>query len=146
MNKQNTHSEKDFIMKDTVTKIFIKVLNILFLYNIVGTTFGCLVGFLALSFQEAFALYFPLIGKIKWYGFISLGVLLFNIPPLVKKRYMDPEIEKRLKYTREILKEGAFTDKEKKLHWRRLMNTILKEWSEDTANTEHNDSDNGVAD
>lgn len=131
---------------DAFTKIFLRVLNILFLYNVVGTTFGVLVGLLLSSLKEVFALYIYQIGMIKEYGFVIFGVLLFNIPAFVKKKYLDPEIEKRLKYTREILKEGPFTEKEKKMYWREVMNTVIKEWSEDTVNTEHNDSDNGVAD
>jgi len=132
-------------MKNTVTKILLKTINILFLYNVLGTSYGCLFGLLLLSLQNVFALYIPLFGMIKWYGFIAFGVLTFNIPPIIKKKYTDPKIETRLKYTREILEEGNFGEKEKRIIWRDTIISVSRELSEEATNIKpSNDSNNLV--
>lgn len=113
-------------MKDTITRILLKILNILFLYNVLGTCYGCLLGLTLLSLQEVLAEYIPIIALVKWYGFITFGVLIFNIKLMVKKEYEDPRIEMQLKYLREILKEGNLSDKEKRTYWREAINCILK--------------------
>ena len=131
-------------MKDNVTKILLKAINILFLYNVLGTSYGCLFGLLLLSLQKVFALFIPSFGLIKWYGFIAFGVLVFNIPPIVKKKYTDPKIETKLKYTREILKEGNFGEKEKRTIWRDMIISVSRELSEDETNIKPNNDSNNI--
>lgn len=106
---------------DNITKYLARVIDTLFLYNFKGTCSGILFGIFLLSVQDLLALFFPIIGLIKWYGFISFGVLLFNIKPLIKGKYVDPKIEIQLKYVREILNEGNFSNAEKKKIFRDLL-------------------------
>lgn len=112
-------------MKDTGTKILLQVINILFLYNVTGTSYGVLVGLIILGCQDLITTFFPIFGLIKWYGFIAIGILIFNIKPFVKKEYVDPKMEKQLRYVREVVKEGNFSDKEKRMIWRKTINSII---------------------
>lgn len=134
-------------MDNKITKILLNTLNILFLYNVLGTAYGCLFGLLLLSLQDVAAVYLPVIGLIRWYGFIVFGVLTFNIRPMVKQKYIDPRIEQKLKYVREILNEGNFSEKEKKQHWRKLILEILNELPESAIDKKHyKDFDDNVID
>lgn len=112
----------------------------LFLYNVLGTCYGCLIGVVLIALQDLVASYVPVIGHIKWYGFIALGVLLFNIDPIIKRKYEDPKIELRLKYIRETLKEGNFSDNEKREIWKKQINVISEELS-DIGNNMANEND-----
>ncbi len=116
-------------MEDKISKMLSKILNILFLYNIVGTTYGGLVGIFLLSIQDVIAIYIPFVGLIKWYGFIVFGVLVFNIKPLVKRKYEDPKMEMSLKYMREAIAQGNFSEKEIRQLWREYIVAMLKEIS-----------------
>lgn len=116
-------------MKDTITRLLLKVINILFLYNVIGTIYGCLFGLLLLSLQNVISLYLVQFKLIEWYGFIVFGVLIFNLKPLISKKYEDPRIEMRLKYIRELLKEGNFSESEKRRIWRETINEVSKELS-----------------
>lgn len=134
-------------MKDTATKIILQAINVLFLYNVQGTSYGILLGLFFLSLQDAFSIYASLIGSIKWYGFIVFGVLLFNIKPLISKTYINPKIEMHLKYVRETLNESNLSDKEKKLIWKETIQSISTELSKGINITESaNNSTNGVVD
>ena len=126
-------------MKDTITRILLKVLTILFIYNVQGTCYGCLFGLTLLSMKSVLAEFFPIIALIKWYGFITFGVLGFNIIPIIKKKYEDPVIETQLKYIREIMKESNLSDKEKRACWRKVIENILKTSSENMNNTNKKD-------
>lgn len=123
--------------KDKVTYHVSKAINILFLYNAVGTSYGILLGVTALAFQKLIALYFPPFGLIEWYGFITIGVILFNIKPMVTKKYLDPDIEKQLVYIRKYIKEGKFTESEERAIWRKAINTIVSEYGQTTNNNEN---------
>lgn len=114
--------------KDALTYHASRAINILFLYNPLGTTYGVLLGAFIYSLQDLIALYFPVFGLIKGYGFIVFGVLLFNIEPMVKKRYLDPDIERRLVYIRQLIKEGKFTKVEERAIWRNAVNSIITEY------------------
>ncbi|RKI74797.1 hypothetical protein [uncultured Clostridium sp.] len=126
-------------MKDTITRMLLKIVNILFLYNVLGTCYGCLFGLILLSLKAALATYIPIVALVEWYGFISFGILMFNIKPMVKKKYEDPKIEMQLKYLREILKEANLSDKEKRVYWRETINCIL---NISTENMNKTDKDN----
>lgn len=126
-------------MKDTITRMLLKIVNILFLYNVLGTCYGCLFGLILLSLKAALATYIPIVALVEWYGFISFGILMFNIKPMVKKKYEDPKIEMQLKYLREILKEANLSDKEKRVYWRETINCIL---NVSTENMNKTDKDN----
>lgn len=127
-------------MKDTITRILLKIINILFMYNIRGTCLGCLVGIILLSLQPVLEIFFPVVGNIEWYGFIAFGVLLFNIKSLIKREYEDPRIEIQMKYLREMLKEGKLSDKEKRIYWREAIKCILDISSENVDKTNKEDS------
>ena len=109
------------------SRYILRGLNILFLYNVNGTSYGILVGLLLLSLQDAIGTIFPFFLSIKWYGFIVFGVIIFNIKPFIRNKYVDPTIETKLKYVREIAKEGNFSDKETKMVYRKLINNLLEE-------------------
>lgn len=72
-------------MKDIITALLLKILNILFLYNVLGTSYGCLVGLFLLSIQPLIVMFIPILGFIKWYGFITFGILIFNVKPMIRK-------------------------------------------------------------
>lgn len=112
---------------DKVTYYIKRTLNILFLYNVLGTSYGVLVGLLLLSLQDFLASFYQPIGLIKGFGFLVFGVLLFNIKYLIKKKYEDPYIEAKLKYIREIIKSGHFSEQEKRLIWRKAINSLILE-------------------
>lgn len=114
---------------DNLTKYLAQVINILFLYNVIGTCYGVLCGIVLLSVKDLIILLLPSIGLIKWYGFIAFGVLAFNIKPLVKKKYVDPKIEMQLKYVREMIAEANFSNAEKKQIWRDTIKSISKDFS-----------------
>ena len=57
-------------MKDTITRMLLKIVNILFLYNVLGTCYGCLFGLILLSLKEALATYIYIVALVGWYGFI----------------------------------------------------------------------------
>lgn len=117
---------------DFVTRLLLKILNILFMYNILGTCYGCLLGIFLLSLQDVLAVYISVIGSIKWYGFIAFGVLAFNITTMTIRKYEDPDIEKRLKYIKEIIKESNFSEQEKRTIWRETVSSIIKDFSGNT--------------
>lgn len=123
--------------KEQLTYQASKAINTLFLYNVLGTSYGILLGVFLMSLQKVIATYFPIFGQIEWYGFMAFGVLLFNIKPIVKKEYLDPDIEKRLVYIRQIIKEGNFTKAEERTIWRNAVNSIIADCKKPT-----NDSDN----
>ena len=110
-----------------LSKHILRGINILFLYNVTGTSYGVLVGLLLLSIQETIGTFLPVFNSIKWYGFIVFGILIFNIKPLIKHKYEDPSIETKMKYAREICKEANFSEKEVKMVYRKLINSILEE-------------------
>lgn len=118
--------------KDQLTYQLSRAINTLFLYNVLGTSYGVLLGVLIYSVQDLIALCFPVFGLIKWYGFIAFGVLLFNIKPIVKKKYIDPDIERKLVYIRQIIKTGNFTKAEERAMWRNVANSIIAEYSKTT--------------
>lgn len=129
--------------KDDLTYQVSRAINILFLYNVIGTSYGVLLGVLVLSFQELLASILPPFGLIKWYGFIVLGVLIFNIKPIIKKKYIDPNIEKQLIYVRQLIKEGKLSAKEKKEIYRKLIITVIEGYNEKIEMTrDHSDSHN----
>lgn len=105
------------------------------MYNVVGTTYGALLGIFMLSIQDVIALYFPFVALIKWYGFITLGVLIFNIKPLVKRKYEEPKMEISLKYMREAIAQGNFSEKEIRQLWRDFIVTMLEEIREQSNDT-----------
>lgn len=123
--------------KDKITLVMSRAINILFLYNALGTSYGVLLGVVILAFQDFIASYFPPFGLIDWYGFIALGVLLFNIKPMVTKKYLDPDIEKQLVYIRQMLKEGKLTRLEERAIWRNAINSIITEYNYTKNNDEH---------
>lgn len=127
-------------MKDTITRILLKILNSLFMYNIRGTCFGCLMGIILLSLQPVLETFFPVVGNIEWYGFIAFGVLMFNIKSMIKREYEDPRIEMQMKYLREMLKEGKLSDKEKRIYWREAIKCILEISSKNLDKTNEADS------
>lgn len=112
---------------DKVTYYIKRTLNVLFLYNVLGTSYGVLVGLLLLSLQDFLASFYQPIGLIKGFGFLVFGVLLFNIKYLIKKKYEDPYIEAKLKYIREMIKSGHFSEQEKRLIWRKAINSLILE-------------------
>jgi len=120
------------MVKDELTYQASKAINTLFLYNVLGTSYGVLLGILICSLQDLIASYFPFFSLIKWYGFIVFGVLLFNIKPMVKKEYLDPDIERMLVYIRQGIKEGKFTKAEERALWRNVANSIIREYSKTT--------------
>lgn len=120
--------------KDKITLVISRVINFLFLYNPLGTSYGVLVGVTVFAFQDLIASYFPPFGSIHWFGFITLGVLLFNIKPIVTKKYLDPDIEKQLVYIRQMIKEGKLTESEERAIWRKAINSIVSEFSHATNN------------
>lgn len=134
-------------MKDTVSKLFIKAIDILFIYNVTGTSYGIILGVFLLSLKEALSLVCPTFGLIKWYGYIAFGVIIFNIKPMIKQTYINPRVESILKYTRELIKEGNFSEKEKKRIWHETIESISKEILEnhDDANNSNNINDDALA-
>ena len=131
-------------MHDPLSKVFSKIINILFLYNVTGTSYGVLIGLLLLSLQDIISIYIPVFSLIKWYGFIILGILIFNIKPLTSNKYEDPKIEMQLKYIREMIKEGNFTAKEKKQIWENVINSTIIEFSNTTSDTENSDDNSAI--
>lgn len=123
--------------KEQLTYQASRAINTLFLYNVLGTSYGILFGVFIISIQKVIAIYCPIFGLIEWYGFIAFGVLLFNIKPIVKKEYLDPDIEKQLVYIRQIIKEGNLTKAEERTIWRNAVNSIITDYKKPT-----NDSDN----
>lgn len=113
--------------KDKLTYHISRAINIMFLYNAVGTSYGILLGVIAMGFQKLIASYFPPFGLIEWYAFIALGVIFFNFKPMVTRKYLDPDIEKQLEYIRRIIKEGKFTESEERAIWRKVINSIMLE-------------------
>lgn len=132
-------------MKNTITYILSKTFKILFLYNVVGTSLGALVGIIFLSLQDMLATYCPAVGLVRGYGFIAFGILIFNIKPLSKKTYEDPKIELNLKYIREVIQEGNFSEKEKRAIWRKMIDSITNELLDDN-NNDNQDDNNNVTD
>ena len=126
--------------KDKITYYISRAINTLFLYNIEGTSFGVLLGVVIMAVQDLIATYFPPFGLIKGYGFIAFAILLFNIKPFVKKKYIDPNIEKQLAYIRQVIKEGKFTESEERALWRKAINSILSEYNQtaDSSDNLHN--------
>lgn len=118
--------------KDALTYHISRAINTLFLYNVLGTTYGILLGVLICSLQDLIASFFPAFGLIKKCGFIVFGALLFNIKPMVKKEYIDPDIERRLVYIRQLIKEGNLTKTEERAIWRNLINSIATEHGKTT--------------
>ena len=125
---------------DKFTYYISRAINVLFLYNVLGTSYGVLVGLLLLSLQDVFASLYPPIGLIKGFGFVLFGILLFNIKFMIKRKYEDPNIEAKLKYIREMLKEGKFTEAEKRAIWRNAINSIVLEYNQNTNTTNNNNN------
>lgn len=123
--------------KDKVTYHVSRAINILFLYNAVGTSFGILVGVTVMGVQTLIAQYFPPFGLIKWYFFITLGIIIFNIKPFITKKYLDPEIERLLAYIRQTIKEGNFTESEERRIWREVIELVMAEYNH-VANNDEN--------
>lgn len=130
-------TEINAVWKDQLTYHASRAINTLLLYNILGTSYGILVGVFILSIQKVIASFLPIFDLIEWYGFIAFGILLFNIKPIVKKEYLDPDIEKRLVYIRQIIKEGNLTKAEERAIWRNAVDSIIMDYRKPT-----NDSDN----
>ena len=128
--------------RDELTYFVSRAMNTLFLFNVVGTSYGIVFGLLIMALQELIASLFPPFGLIKWYGFIAIGVLLFNFKPIVKQKYIDPSIERELVYIRQIIKEGNFGEKEKKAIWRNAIYKIIENYNgNDNIGMTENNSD-----
>lgn len=128
---------------EVLTELLMQVINILFLYNITGTTFGILLGLFIISIQQVVIIYFPIIGHFPWYGSMSFCIMLFNKQYLFTKKYEDPMIEKRLKYVREVIKESNFSKAEERMIWRKTIEIILEEITNDSiSNSVNNSNDN----
>uniref|UniRef100_UPI0025A9FE02 hypothetical protein n=1 Tax=Thomasclavelia cocleata TaxID=69824 RepID=UPI0025A9FE02 len=76
--------------------------------------------------------------------FIAFGIFIFNIKPLLKKTYEDPKIELNLKYIKEVIQEGNFSEKEKRAIWRKMIDSITNELLDENKN--NNQDDNNVID
>lgn len=135
---------KEFKMLESIVEILSKVLNILFLYNVTGTSFGVLLGLLLLSIQDVVSIYCPIFGLIRWYGFIVFGVIIFNLKIIFIKKYEDPVIEKKLKYIREVLKESNLTKTEERMLWRKAVEFILEETNNNVETNNIDNVDNSV--
>lgn len=122
---------------DDITYHVSRAINTLFLYNVLGTSYGILLGILIISFQELITSVFPPFGMIKWYGFIVAGILLFNIKPIVSREFLDPDIERKLVYTRQILKEGNFTKAEQRAIWRDVIASVMTEYKQSINNNDN---------
>lgn len=131
-------------MLESIVEILSKVLNILFLYNVTGTSFGVLLGLLLLSIQDVVSIYCPIFGLIRWYGFIVFGVIIFNLKIIFIKKYEDPAIEKKLKYIREVLKESNLTKTEERMLWRKAVEFILEETNNNVETNNIDNVDNSV--
>lgn len=129
---------------DKVTYYMKRTLNVLFLYNVLGTSYGVLVGLLLLSLQDYFASFYQPISLIKGYGFLVFGILLFNIKYLIKKKYEDPYIEAKLKYIREMIKSGHFSEQEKRQIWRNSINSLILDIDGNIDNESKEDSNTSV--
>lgn len=129
---------------DKLTQYFSRALNIMFLYNVLGTSYGVLLGIFLLSLQDVIASFWPIVGLIKGYGFLALGVLLFNIKPMVEKKYVDPNIERQLRYIREMIKEAKFTEQEKRAIWRNAIYSIVADNDEGTDVTSNTNNSNTI--
>ncbi len=102
------------------------------------------MGVIFLSLQNMLAEYCPAIGLIKWYGFIAFGIFIFNIKPLLKKTYEDPKIELNLKYIKEVIQEGNFSEKEKRAIWRKMIDSITNELLDENKNNNQDDNNNVI--
>lgn len=113
---------------DTITRVIIKIIDVMFLNNIERTCYGFLCGTLLLSLQDFISTFFPLFGLIKWYGFICFGIMIFNLNPFIKKKYANPKIESIMNYTKEVIEEGNFSSREKKEIWKNVVTLIINNY------------------
>lgn len=124
--------------KDKFTYFILRAIKILFLYNAVGTSFGIFVGVTVMGFQKLIASYFSPFGLIEWYAFITLGMIIFNIKPMVTKKFLDPEMEKQLVYIRQYIKDGKFTKAEERAIWRKAIDSVMVQFNQTTNNNINN--------
>lgn len=131
-------------MLNSITEVLHNLINFMFLYNVKGTSHGLIVGVFLLSMQDAVSLYYPFIGKIKEYGFIAFGIIIFNIKEFTIKKHLDPYIEKQLKYTKELIQESNLSKEEEGMVWINTINSITKDLHLNTYNNQNNDSNSGI--
>lgn len=131
-------------VNDKLSYYFSKAINTLFLYNVIGTSYGVLFGILLLSIQDMIALFYQPIGLIKWYGFIAFGVLVFNAKTAISKKYLDPELEKKLKYLNEMAKAAKIKGKEEKAIWREAINNFIFQNHETANGSDNNDNSHNI--
>lgn len=120
--------------KDKLTYLISRAIKTLFLYNAVGTSFGILVGVTVMGLQPLIASYFQPFALIKWYAFITLGMVVFNIKPLVKKEFLDPEVERQLASIRQYIKAGNFSKSEERKMWRDVIESAITGFSQERNN------------
>jgi hypothetical protein len=96
---------------DVLTSIVRRASDILFVENPRGTSVGAFFGVAAHTAVSVFEPFFRRfsammdVTRLTWYGAVAVGVFLFNIPTIFRKRQLPKEIEDEFELIRRMKKE-----------------------------------------
>ena len=98
--------------------------------NPVGTSLGlllggCLCGLVG-AFIELGGQGLEFLRKIKWYVYVALPIIVFNIPNGFRKHRVDRPLETKMHYTEEIMRRGNFTEEERHKIWKDFLEETVK--------------------
>jgi hypothetical protein len=96
---------------DVLTSTVRRASDILFVENPRGTSVGAFFGVAAHATVSVFEPFFRRFAgvidatRLTWYGAVAVGVFLFNIPTIFRKRQLPKEIEDEFEVIRRLKKE-----------------------------------------
>jgi hypothetical protein len=125
--------------KDIVTSFITRAADVLFVQNPKGTSIGAFSGVAA---DGALKLFGPALlrwkeyiapERINTFYLVALGIVLFNMRSLFRRRQLPDEIENAIVAIRTARQEGKITDVQARMAWLALCNSVVERVTLDPA-------------
>lgn len=131
-------------IKAKISERTLIALDSILLQNRKATSFGFLFGIVVLAFRELLSELNAAFSKVAFYGYPLAGVLIFNIPNMFRKHNINPSIESSLRYLKKIHKDGNYSEEEKRLNYRALVQRIIDEYQHQQSPGKSEQPDNPI--
>lgn len=116
--------------EEKISRIIIKVIDVLLLQNPERTVLGVAVGSIFAFFSR---LFYPVLKKVDiidientpLWGWIPIGIVVINIPLILWKIITKPRVNDGIDEVLRLIEQGNFTEIEKRSIYRKLINQCI---------------------
>ena len=119
--------------KDKTTLQLEKILEFFLVDNPVGTGLGIAIGLCFYGSMDALVEKFgqgiAFLKNIKWYVYVALPLIVFNIPNFFRKHRLDRELETKMHYVEEAIRRGKLTEEDGREAWKNFLEESVREIS-----------------